>query len=76
MSDLTSETVQLAEAIGAPSKDMRAISRCWQNAGWHAHAAGPCFDKYEQAVTYRDLYDACETQADFRVLHARYGQTP
>jgi hypothetical protein len=36
--------------------DMRDISTCWQYAphGWHAHAAGPCFERYEQAVAYRD----------------------
>lgn len=26
--------------------------------GWHAYAAGPCFDKHEQAVAYRDRLDA------------------
>lgn len=38
--------------------DMRGISRCWQNDGWHVYKAGPCFDKYEQAIAYRASLDA------------------
>jgi hypothetical protein len=30
------------------------ISMCWQNRGYHAMGAGPCFDTVEQAVAYRD----------------------
>lgn len=33
------------------------ISVCWQNRGFHAHGAGPCFDTVEQAVARRDLED-------------------
>ena len=36
---------------------MVGISRCWQNSGWHAHGAGPCFAKYEQAIVFRDLVE-------------------
>jgi len=38
--------------------DMRAISRCARSAGWHVYMAGPCFDRYEQAIKYRDYLDA------------------
>lgn len=38
-------------------RDMRDISTCWQNFGWHAYGAGPCFDTYEQAIAYRDKLD-------------------
>ena len=37
------------------------LSRCWQNNGWHAHGAGPCFDTREQAIRYRDAYDVAYT---------------
>ena len=33
------------------------ISRCWQNGGYHAHMAGPCFDILAAALSYRDEYD-------------------
>lgn len=33
------------------------ISRCWQKAGFHAHAAGPCFNTLEACRKYRDEYD-------------------
>ena len=37
--------------------DMRGISRCWQNRGWHVYGAGPCFDTHEQAIQYREAHD-------------------
>ena len=33
-----------------------SISKCWQNNGYHAHGAGPCFDTLEAALLYRDEY--------------------
>lgn len=41
----------------APERDMRSLSKCWQNDGWHVYGAGPCFEKYEQAIAYRDGLD-------------------
>lgn len=38
--------------------DTRALSRCWQNNGWHVYMAGPCFDTHAQAIKYRDYLDA------------------
>lgn len=45
------------------------ISRCWQNFGYHALGAGPCFDTVEQAVAYRDreldrIGRECDAKAD------------
>jgi hypothetical protein len=40
------------------ARDTRALSRCWQNQGWHVYSAGPCFDEYENAIKYRDYLDA------------------
>ena len=37
------------------------ITRCWQNNGYHAFMAGPCFGKKEDAVTYRDKLIAADT---------------
>lgn len=39
-------------------RDMRGISRCGINLGWHVYKAGPCFDTYEQAIRYRESLDA------------------
>lgn len=48
-------------------RDLRGISRCWQNNGWHYAGAGPCFDTYEQVSKYRDEYDkAYEAQRKWR----------
>jgi len=33
------------------------ITSCWQ-FGFHAYAAGPCFDSKADAVAYRDKLDA------------------
>lgn len=38
----------------------RAITRCSRNFGFHAYYAGPCFDKIEEAIAYRDKLDADE----------------
>lgn len=45
------------------------VSRCWQNNGYHALGAGPCFDTAEQAVYYRDrelerIGRECDRKAD------------
>jgi hypothetical protein len=37
--------------------DMRGITSCWQNLGYHVYMAGPCFDTREQARVYRDGLD-------------------
>lgn len=51
--------VSEVDDIDAPNgPDMRAITRCAQNAGFHVYGAGPCFDTYEQAVHYRESLDA------------------
>ncbi len=42
----------------AGERDMRGLTRCWQHNGWHVYKAGPCFDRYEQAIAYRDSLDA------------------
>lgn len=38
-------------------RNMRGISRCWQNNGWHVYSAGPCMDTYEAAIRYRTHLD-------------------
>jgi hypothetical protein len=45
------------------------ISMCWQNRGYHAMGAGPCFDTIEEAVAYRDrelqrIGQECDRKAD------------
>ena len=37
--------------------EMRGLSRCWRNNGWHVYAAGPCYDTKEQAIKRRDYLD-------------------
>jgi hypothetical protein len=43
-------------------KDMRDISTCHQNLGYHVYGAGPCFDGsargHREAVAYRDYLDS------------------
>lgn len=52
------------------TRDMRDISRCWQNNGYHAHGAGPCFDTYEAVIKYRDEYDrAYAALMEFKQSH-------
>lgn len=43
----------MASEITEQAKDMRRISICW-HGGWHACAAGPCFDTHEQAIAHRN----------------------
>lgn len=38
-------------------RDMRGIDRCSRYLGWHVYGAGPCFDRYEQALRYREELD-------------------
>lgn len=42
----------------AADRDMRGISVCHHNFGWHVYMAGPCFDTYEEAIAYRVSLDA------------------
>lgn len=37
--------------------DVRGLSSCWQNNGFHVYSAGPCLDSYEQALDYRSRLD-------------------
>lgn len=38
--------------------DTRGLSRCHHAFGWHVYMAGPCFEKREDAIVYRDRLDA------------------
>ena len=42
----------------ADTDEMRGLSRCWRNNGWHVYMAGPCYDTKEQAIKRRDYLDA------------------
>lgn len=50
-------TAAASEVQPEPRDDMRGLSQCWVNLGWHAYMAGPCFDTREQARAYRDGLD-------------------
>lgn len=69
MSALAQVAPRIARAHAAEKAfRMRRISRCWQG-GWHANAAGPCFDTPERAMAFRDREDDrlrlwCEARAN------------
>lgn len=35
----------------------RGITTCWQNNGYHVYGAGPCLDRIDYAINYREDYD-------------------
>lgn len=43
---------------------VRDITTCWQNNGFHVGGAGPCFDRMEWAINYRESCDYAESIGD------------
>lgn len=42
--------------LDSPKPLPDGISRCWQG-GYHVYMAGPCFNKLEQALAYKESLD-------------------
>ena len=74
--DSAPEHQQAGGTMTTEAIDMRGISRCWQNNGWHYAGAGPCFDTYEQVSKYRIEYDAAmEAQKRYQANRPFGGHT-